>query len=155
MQKLVRHNGIMKSLWLLILMLGTARLQAQESAMPPELSSLCKRFMAATVQHDAAGVIDCLDSAYRTGQYEGMFEGRTELFMNQFYSGYFTRKAGFGTIPFGKIKSIELAGFREEKGEYKLSFIVKSKKAEIQLDLTAVVRRAGGKTGYGLVGAWG
>lgn len=120
--------------------------------VPAEVQQLASRFTEATLKKDITALAECLDSAYMKQELEGLYGGNTTLFFDQFYGGYRSGGEGFVTIPLEKIKDIILVGIHEEKGIWKLSFGVESKKERIQLELSAIMRLSGGKTVYGLAG---
>lgn len=134
-----------------IMMFSLSALKPGET-IPADVQQLASRFMEATLKKDISSLVACLDSAYLKEELEALHGGNTTLFFNQFYGGYRSGGEGFATIPLDKIKDIILAGIHEEKGVWKLSFGVESKKERIQLEISAIMRSSGGKLVYGLTG---
>lgn len=136
---------------LFISLIGLTALKPKDT-VPAEVQQLAAKFTEATLKKDISGMVTCLDSAYQAQELNGLYSGNTTLFFDQFFGGYRSGGEGFATIPLEKIKDMILVGIHEEKGIWKLSFGVESKKERIQLELSAIMRTSGGKVVYGLAG---
>jgi len=129
--------------------------EGENYKIPKELSVFLSSFEQSVTSHNSVNILLHMDKAYKKEQHDDMLEGRTEQFLNEFFSGSNVNGSGFVSVKFNSIKSIHFVSIQKNETGYTVYYTVETKDAIVDCSWEISVKITETETVYGLVGAVG
>ena len=129
--------------------------EGESYKIPKELSVFLSSFEQNVTSYNSDNVLLHMDKAYKKEQHDDMLEGRTEQFLNEFFSGLNTDGSGFVSVKFNSIKGIHFVSIQKNETGYTVYYTIETKEANIDCSWEISVKKTEYGTKYGLIGAVG
>ena len=120
-----------------------------------ELKQFIVDFEKATEGHKMDKCLDFMDEKYKRIQLEDLLKGRKAQFLDEFFSGTSTKDGKYINIKFNQIESLILQSISKTEKDFKVSYIVTTKKGECLKNDWLIRRQRDSPETFGLVGAYG
>lgn len=124
-----------------------------------DLKVFANRVTKAANAHDASAMLMLMDPQYRKEQHDGMLEGRTEQFINEFFCGNIIKskdsQSNFGCPGFNKISKVKIKHVFPHEHGYQFQMEFRAGKTVYTSTYFVRIRNTKQGVGYGLVGAVG
>ncbi len=129
--------------------------EGEKYKIPKGLSEFLASFEKSVTLHDENKVLSHMDKGYKKEQHNDMLEGRTEQFLNEFFSGTNVDGNGFVSIKFKSIIGIYFVSIQQNDNSYTVYYTLKTKTASVDCNWEISVTKTDAGTVYGLIGAVG
>ncbi len=129
--------------------------EGEKYKIPKNLSVFLSSFEQSVTSHNQNKVLLYMDKAYKKEQHDEMLEGRTEQFLNEFFSGTNVDGSGFVLVKFSSIKGIYFTSIQQTETGYTVYYTVKTNAVTVDCNWEISVTETEDGTVYGLVGAVG
>jgi len=138
---------------------SSAGQQPEKVKLEGDLKAFADRFSKAANSHDESAMLMLMDPQYRKEQHDGMLEGRTEQFINEFFCGNVIKskdnQSNFGCPGFKNISKVKIKQVFSHEFGYQFQIEFKAGKTVYTSTYLVKVRNTKQGVGYGLVGAVG
>ena len=95
------------------------------------------------------------DKNYIKEQLEEMLEGKTEQFLNEFFSGKNVNGTGYLSVNYQSVTGIYFSSLQKSESGYTVNYIIETKNAKVECSWELSVKKTETGTTYGLIGAFG
>ncbi len=129
--------------------------EGEKYKIPKDLSSFLHSFEKSVTLNDSAEILSHIDKNYIKEQLENMLEGRTEQFLNEFFSGNNVDGSGFVSVKYNTIKGIYFSSLQKNESGYTVYYIIETKDAKVECTWEISEIKTTHGTIYGLIGAVG
>jgi len=129
--------------------------EGEKYKIPKKLSVFLNSFEKSVLLHNTDKLLSHMDKEYKKEQLDGMLEGRTEQFLNEFFSGTNVDGSGFVNLTYSSITGIYFTSIQQNEGSYTVYYSVEIKNRRVDCDWEISITKDGDNTVYGLVGAVG
>jgi len=129
--------------------------EGEKYKLPEKLSAFLNSFEQSVTLHDSNKLLSYMDKAYKKEQHDEMLEGRTEQFLNEFFSGTNVDGSGFVLVKFSLIRGIYFTSIQQNETGYSVYYTVKTKDVTVDCNWEISVTKTEDGTVYGFVGAVG
>jgi len=129
--------------------------EGEKYKIPKNLSVFLSSFEQSVTSHNQNKVLSYMDNAYKKEQHDEMLEGRTEQFLNEFFSGTNVDGSGFVLVKFSLIRGIYFTSIQQTETGYTVYYTVKTKDVTVDCNWEISVTKTEDGTVFGLVGAFG
>ena len=129
--------------------------EGEKYKIPKDLSAFLSSFEKSVASHNIDKTLSCMDKQYKKEQLDGMLEGKSDQFLNEFFSGSNVDGSGFVSVKFKSITGIYFAGIQQSDNGYTVYYTVETKDAKADCNWDISVTKSESGTVYGLIGAFG
>lgn len=120
-----------------------------------DLDNFLLDFEKAVINHDSKMLLKLMDDDYVVEQHDGLLNGNTTQFLNEFFCGNLISGNGFKCLTFEEIKDIKRIKLVKHDQEYSVEYEVFSDQFSIKASWMVTIRELNGELIYGLYGAVG
>ena len=157
----INHTGLVALLGLfLLIQSGCGNMKRGQVAPPPnpdylacqeEIKPFLEQFVAAVNKHSQVEVLQFMDATYLEAQHNQFLEGRTEQFLNEFFSGK-SQGGEYFDVRFMEISAFKIERCKQVDADWRIYANLSYKGRKLTCQWTLRNQETGG---LGFVGAMG